>query len=266
MLEVSISDYNDTIICDINGSYTCRNPTIMLKNGREKLFLVDYLNSCPLLFKATDETIIEGKEILKSADELRVFSLENIYEIDWDQYQADINCECGISNKSRKHSIHTVLAEIIKNTSDFDFLLYDHGSGEIADFISVKETDIEIEILFFHVKAMSGVHYNSNVNDIYEVTGQAIKSIIWLKSKGKFLEKMKNRQRSGHCDFEKGNIKDLEELLRRNKLLTARMVIVQPSVSKSIPMPSKYQEILAAANSYIMKSGRVKRLDIWGSS
>lgn len=66
-------------------------------------------------------------------------------------------------------------------------MIHDHSTGEIADFITVKEKDNKFKLSLFYVKSKETVNYNSSIGDIYEVNGQAVKSIIWLKRKSVLL-------------------------------------------------------------------------------
>ena len=68
-------------------------------------------------------------------------------------------------------------------------------------YITIENKELEFEVTLYHVKAMSGKNYNSSVGDIYEVVGQSIKSTIWLKTKSTFLQRIKSRRKSGHCEF-----------------------------------------------------------------
>ena len=254
----------DKFIYTIDGKYKCDDPKIVLKDGREQSTLVEYLNNYPLIFKTADDTVIEGNEICTGASDAVVFIQDEIYGVDWSHYQTDIRCESGNGSDNKK-SIQTALHDILKERDDYSYLIFDHGTGEIADYITITEQNSTIEVVLYHVKAMRGLNFNSDVNDIYEVTQQAIKSIIWLKSRGSLLDKIKARRRSNHCILEKGNFGDLEKTLKQNKLFTAKIVIVQPAISKSAAFPNKYQEVLAAAQFYIHNSGRVTSLAIWGS-
>ena len=47
-------------------------------------------------------------------------------------------------------------------------------------------------------------YYNNSVGDVYEVSGQAIKSVTWFTTKGKLLEKFTSRHNAGHCIVKKG--------------------------------------------------------------
>lgn len=117
----------------------------------------------------------------------------------------------------------------------------------------------------YHVKKKHG-GYNGDVNDIYEVTNQSIKSIIWFKSKGTLIDKITSRRKSGHAKFIKGDYssfcKDLRDV---NYILRGNIVIVQPAISKEKEMPEKFQEILCATKHYIEKAGKVNKLLIYGS-
>lgn len=261
---VSLQGLTDTITCNVDGTVSCDQPTILLKDGRNRVYLFEYLNNYPLVFKTTDDSVIEGNEICVGAPDAIVFLHESIENIDWPAYQTNIRREFGANNRGKK-PIHTVLQELLLTNDEFDYLLYDHGSGEIADFISVKESEHTIEVILCHVKAMKGKNFNGDLSDIYEVTQQAIKSTIWLKTRGTLLEKIKSRRKSSHCILKKGQFKDLEKALMQNKLFTAKIVIIQPAISKSLALPAKFQEVLAATNFYIKNSGRVTDLVIWGS-
>jgi hypothetical protein len=118
----------------------------------------------------------------------------------------------------------------------------------------------------FHVKSKSAVNYNSSTADVYEVSGQAVKSVIWLKSKSVLLDKIRQRRRSEHCQFIKGNYdKFREEFRTADKAFRAKSVIVQPSISKEQEMPFKIQEVLVASEYYIKRGGKVNDFKIWGS-
>ena len=153
----------------------------------------------------------------------------------------------------------------MKNVN-YKYIIYDHGSGEIADFISVQETDNQMIVRLYHVKKKTGVGYNNNTNDVYEVAGQAVKSISWLTTKGIFSNKIFSRRSSGHCKMIKGDFDEFIKKLRDPMYrLTAFIDIVQPSLSKTVPMQDKIQEVLASASSYISRAGKVKGLEIIGS-
>lgn len=260
----SIDSTVEHLSCDINGKYKSELNQIYIKDGRNRVTLLEYLNDNPLQFKTTNDALIVGNEICTGNPDAIAFSLNNIDAIDWKVLNTDIRNECGDSTKTGK-SIHTALLDKFDGDTSFHYLIYDHGTGEIADFLTVSEEEFSIDVTLYHVKAMDAQNFNSGVNDIYEVTQQAVKSTIWLKSKSTLLQKLVERRKGGRCILHKGDFEQLKRLLRTNKYFSAKMVIVQPSISKGIAMPAKFQEVLASTKFYVDHSGRVKGLRIWGS-
>ncbi len=157
------------------------------------------------------------------------------------------------------------MENLLKEDRSYSYIIHDHGTGEIADFIAFAEEANELRVSLFHVKAMKARQFNSSVNDIYEVLQQAIKSIIWLKNKSTLSQKINDRIKCGKCVFKRGTPESLKKSFRKDKIFTATIYVVQPSISKSVNMPEKFKEVIAAANFYINNSGRVKELRIWGS-
>ena len=163
-------------------------------------------------------------------------------------------------------SIQDTLKEILMKDPANKYILYDHGSGEMADYIAIREDKNRIIVRFYHVKKKSSTEFNSSLGDVYEVAGQAVKSIIWLTTKGRFIEKIRSRHSANHCQLINGDYNlFIKEMLRSTKQLTGFIVIVQPGLSKSALMPDKIQEVLAAASSYISRAGKVQGLEILGS-
>lgn len=267
-MQASIGEYEQIITCDLNGKYQSSEEVMLVFEGRQKIGLSSYLSSYPLIFRTTDDIMIQGIEFSVGDEEAIVFSNENIKAIPWkEKYKTNVSLEFR-TEKTRKKgkSIQDALYEVLMENSKLDYIIYDHGTGEIADFITIQNKEIEIEVAFYHVKAMSAKNYNSSIGDIYEVVGQAIKSTIWLKTKSTFLQKIKSRRKSEHCEFRKGeHDKFLQDMKQQDKVLRGKIVVVQPSVCRSIDMPDKMQEVLAATNYYISNSGKVKSFEIWGS-
>ncbi|MGB8453161.1 MAG: DEAD/DEAH box helicase family protein [Anaerocolumna sp.] len=266
IVEFNFQKQCESIVCDIKGKYSSNAPQIMLMDGRDKIPLADYLNDYPIIFKTTDDVLIQGIEYLQGNPDAIAFSTENIIGIDWDGYGTDRRIEV---NDPKYHpngiSIQTTIERILRENKDNKYLIYDHSSSEIADFITIKESEFILEVTLFHVKRMSSKTYNSSVDDIYEVVGQAVKSTIWLKTKPVFISKITDRRRTNHCNFIVGRFEEFRETMKQNKQLVGKIVIVQPSINKNVPIPNKIQEVLAASRYYINNSGKVKSLEIWGS-
>lgn len=254
------------IDCDVNGNYSSMNTQFRLIDGRSVMTLADYLNEYPLIFKTTDDILIQGIEQFQGNPEAIVYTSDNIIGIDWDKYGTDRSVEVNDPiHHPTEISIQTTVEEILKNDANNKFIIYDHSSSEMADFITIQETEFKFEVVLYHVKKMSATTYNNSVNDVYEVAGQAVKSTIWLKTKPGFIKKIADRRRSGHCQFIHGDYDTFKITMKQNKQLVGKIIIVQPSICPNKPIPDKIQRILAASHYYINNSGKVKKLLIWGS-
>jgi len=267
-LKALIGEKEQSLICDINGNYKSEEEEILVFLGKQKIGLSSYLSNYPLIFRTTDDVMIQGNEVSEGDPEAIVFTNDNIITIPWkEKYDANVSIEFRTSKTRKKgKSIQDALLEILLENVEVDYIIYDHSTGEIADFISIQNKEMEVEVTLYHVKAMSGKNYNSSMKDISEVASQAIKSMTWLKTKSIFLEKIKSRRKSNHCVFKKGKYEDLVKDVRlQDKMFRGKIVVVQPSICKSKAIPSKIQEVLAATNYYISNSGRIKSFEIWGS-
>ena len=264
-IKVYSQDENEIIFCDVDGKYSSVTDSISISKGNEVMSLADYLNDYPLLIRTLDDSLIQGFEIYKGVPDEMSFDQSTMGEIDWEKYNTDIHLEVSTDKKTGV-SIQDTLEKHLLGLGKYKYILYDHSKGEIADFIGVYTTDTSVCVELYHVKGMGGVKYNDSVDDVYEVTGQALKSIIWLSTKAKFIEKMQSRRKSGHCKEKFGVYDDLiKELRSTSKQFIGNIYIVQPGLSKSNAMDHKIQEVLAAATTYIKRSGRVKALTIIGS-
>lgn len=266
-IKISISDIEEVLSCDTEGNYKTISGKIVLKNGSERLLLSDYLNDYPLRFRTTDDVLIQGKEYYKGNPDAILYDSENIVPIDWDEYGTDLSLEVEDQKKyPGKKSIQKTLQEIIEETEEYRYIIFDHASGEIADYITVEEQKNVFEITLYHVKKMSSKNFNTSVNDLYEVVGQAVKSLIWFKTKGILLKKVGDRRKSGHCQFLRGDYDDfVKELRNIDKQIIGKIVVVQPSISKGNVLSNKIQEVLAAGNYYIGNAGKVKKMLVYGS-
>ncbi|MBC1564686.1 DEAD/DEAH box helicase [Listeria booriae] len=255
------------LLCrDLAGKYsTSEKDELFLKVGREKLSLTEYLNQYPLLFFTSDLEVITGREITKSSSSLSAFDLNKIKRIEWANYNTDITLEFRSSKTMDKNSIQDTIGDLLIENEDNVYVIFDHSTGEIADYIAIKLDGNCINVEFYHAKGMSSKHFNSSVGDIYEVMGQCVKSLIWIKSKASFEKKIKERQKSGHCEFKRGTLEGLADELSKNIPMRGKIIAVQPSLTSSKNIPDKIGEVLSAVNFKINNSGVANEFIIWGS-
>ena len=264
---LSLDTVSEIIRFGLKGNITILNPSIVVSMGNVEMTLSDYLKDYPLLFKTTDDATITGTEVIEGDYRGEIFDRSIIEGVDWKKYNTDITKEFGECRNSKMISIQDALYILLDKDMENRFILYDHGSGEMADYITIKEMDNEIKVELYHVKKMSAQAYNNSVGDVYEVAGQAMKSIMWFGSKARLIEKLENRNKSGHAIVKKGGrIEEVLRLLRTpGKLLRGCICIVQPGISQSQDISPAVQEVLSATNKYVRNAGKVDCLKILGS-
>lgn len=267
-VQIAIDDFIEELECDLSARYYSKQKLFSVCRGVNQVSLDEYLMDYPLIFKTLDDTTIEGIDVIIGDYEGDVFDTTSIESIDWDRYKTDVSLEFRRENTDTKVSIQDALLQYLEADKQYKYIIYDHGSGEIADFITIKENEYELIVELYHVKKMGGAQFNNSVGDVYEVAGQAIKSTSWFATKGKLIEKIISRHQAGHCIVKVGEDYQtmIKELRSTGKVLRGIICIVQPGISRSTEMPSKIQEVLAATSTYIKRAGKVNGLRILGSN
>jgi hypothetical protein len=153
---------------------------ITVHRSRYHMKLIDYLNTRPLNFFFSDFSRLHGSEHFKSGgDGLEPFdAAAQITAVDWNAANVNIEVECG-DCANGKLSVHEFLKSRLIS-SDAQIVFYDHGSGEIADFVTFTEAMDEIFVRLYHCKGAGGRSPGERVDDLYEVCGQVVKSLNQL--------------------------------------------------------------------------------------
>ena len=127
-------------------------------------------------------------------------------------------------------------------------ILDDDGSGEAADVVGVKlagdvAAPSSIDVEFYHCKFSLEATPGTRIKDLYEVCGQAQKSIGWMSTPEKktdlFTHLMRRdsmRQAAGGPSRIEEGTADLLRIIRDMSLVcpvTLKVFIVQPGVSKA---------------------------------
>lgn len=252
--------------CDIKGIYTAKGEDLTLV-GTDTL-LSQYLTDNPLTFFTVKYEMICGSEIVKPKFDNNIFNVKDIVPIDWAHYNTNVKYELRTNYGPRngKKSIQEALLDLLLSDPENEYVVFDHSNGEMADYLTFSETDNEIIARLYHVKGHKQKTYNNSVTEVYEVVGQAIKSIKWFMPKSEFIKKMKDRHKSGHFIMKKGAFSDLLKLIKSDeKRFLGEMVVVQPGLRPSGNMDSAVSELLASTHSYVKNAGAVRRVSFWGS-
>jgi len=234
--------------------------SIFIKRQYSDISLLDYLNANPLVLYFSDFSSLIGHEYYrKNYDDLILIDEDALEPIEWEENGVDIQCEFGEASDG-KISIHDFLNKYLSDRN-FDFLYYDHGTGEIADFITAKEYDNRVVIQFYHCKRSGDKKAGDRVGDVYEICGQVIKSSMWTdlnKLKRKLRNRMNTHEKAN--DNPKNYVRDSYDRFLgvmasgETKMFEFEIILVQPGISKS-GLSEKISNILAATDDFCVNQG-----------
>ena len=252
--------------CNLKGQYQELKGSWSVRGGTGTALLSAYLSDNPLVFRTLDDRTIQGVDVYAGDYNAPPFDASKIQGIDWHSLNVDTSLEYRLSMTDKRVSIQDGLEKMLQSDLNNTFIVFDHGTGEIADYIAIQDKGNELLISLYHVKKMSAQTYNSSVDDIYEVCGQAAKSITWFMPRGKLPERMIQRKKHRTKFMIKGDFDQMIQFLRdTNKLIRGQIVIVQPSISASVELSDKYAEVLGATSDFITRAGKVNKFLIMGS-
>jgi superfamily II DNA or RNA helicase len=226
--------------------------------GRNKrMTLVDFFNEYPPTIKFIDQSTLEGNLLIRIKTSVTEFSRQNI--IKWGWTGTNIRKESQ-GDLKEVDSIQYKLIERLKMNLDYSIIFDDDDSGEIADLITISESDQLILFEFYHCKYSHGDNPGARVADLYEVCGQSEKSVGWMQDKKMIIERMIKREnlriKSGRPSrFEKGDLKKLKELKNKMRVYPskAEIYIVQPGVD-SDKLSSSMERLLCGSSAYLMET------------
>jgi superfamily II DNA or RNA helicase len=240
----------------------------IVETHAEQISINEYLNDAPLQIFLDDFATVSNHEYFAPPNEADFqYAAEKIHSTDWNALNTDItkefysNAVQKLANNNR-NSLHETLQSLLI-AENYDVLIYDHGSHEMADFVTLKEFADKIVVELFHVKGSTGSAPGDRVKDVYEVCMQALKSQCWTVNKNTFTSKIVSRTDEHEEKFVVGNLEHFKSIMVKNKRFEFGYVIVQPGIS-SETLSSKLSYLLAATNDTLMQGGAAA-FDVMGS-
>ncbi len=77
-------------------------------------------------------------------------------------------------------SVHQHLENHLRDAAGLEVLIYDHRSGEAADYIAlIRDGEDRFRVALYHCKGAGGEPSGGRVNDVYEVACQLLKSVSY---------------------------------------------------------------------------------------
>ena len=132
----------------------------------------------------------------------------------------------------------------------------DDGSGEVADLVALSLEGDTLDVLLVHCKYAGGPP-GARVNDLYELCGQAHKSVVWKSDPQAMLERLLRRarrraQQGKPTGIEVGTAADLQHMLGQVANVRCRLDLdlAQPGLSRAVASTAQL-DLIAATEAYV---------------
>ena len=199
--------------------------------------LASFLTHHGLLVSFENEVVlVEQGFLMRPNREARLFPKSRIEVFDW----TDINIKKesqGVERDPETVQFRTI--EVLSSESDWEIILDDDGTGELADVVLLRRDDAELHALLVHCKYSSEPRPGARIRDLYDVCGQAMKmnrakSMPDLLLR-RLLRRETKRQSQGGSGLILGDTHTLTSIVRESQVrnLKSEVMIVQPGMSKS---------------------------------
>ena len=205
---------------------------------------VFFYNDPPAIW-FVDGSSLEGNQYVPLRTPQPPYQVDKI--ITWDWTGVNIRSESQGETRS-PDAIQALVIRRLLGDATYRVVFDDDGAGEAADVVAVRligslEKPERIEVEFYHCKYSHGANPGHRISDLYEVCGQAQKSIWWASTplkKTDLLTHLMRRESLRQADeratrFERGTIDDLHALREISRQVPVQfgIWIVQPGLAKN---------------------------------
>lgn len=228
--------------------------------ARTSTMLKDYLDRFGLRIIMEKEAVIEPEMVMIAPKSVApAYRKEKLQTLDWATDGINIRKESqGISRDQT--SIQARAIKYLQETGTWDIIMDDDGANEIADIVAIRVEGRELHVSLVHCKFSHEDTPGHRVIDLYEVCGQAQKSIARRRDPELLLENLirreKNRRKKSITGLITGTDQKIQDIADNSRLLSPRfeITIVQPGVSKAT-VSREQLELIAATERYIQDAG-----------
>ncbi len=225
-----------------------------------------FYNDPPVIWFA-DGSALEGNEFIPLKSTRPPYDAAKIQAWDW------TNVNIRKESQGEQKEADSVQATVIRLLlgGDYTMIVDDDGTGEAADIVAIRligdaSAPTRIDVEFYHCKFSRAATAGRRIEDLYEVCGQAQKSIAWMSSAEKridlfthLLRREARRQDVGAASrYERGDRELLLTIREISRLypLTLKVFIVQPGLSKA-QVSREQLELLSVTETYLMETYRL---------
>lgn len=215
----------------------------------------EFFEEFPPKIYFADGSSLLGNEFIDLSYEVQPYDKEKI--AGWDWSGTDLKVESQRIEKQPFSIQYRVIQELLKE--NYDVVFDDDDSGEAADVVAIRNHGTHIEVSLFHCKYSQESFAGRRVGDLYEVCGQAQKSIRWKAQSSRIFDHLLGREpriREGasYSRFERGDINTLLSLrnMSHQYPVEFHIFVVQPGLASN---PSISQlELLSVTENHLMQT------------
>jgi superfamily II DNA or RNA helicase len=224
--------------------------------------LAPWLSLHPPVFYAGDKSSFQGvNRIGAPSATIATLLADDTVALPWDN--CAIRVEFDVHRAGGQLTVHQWLERHIRAIPNLQALVYDHRSGEAADYISVvRDPDGSVKVQLFHCKGAGGAPSGGRVDDVYEVAGQMLKSIAYCDV-SILLAHIEHRMNPGRhanpSSFVTGDLDGLKAVLNGAPAtgLTFEIYGVQPGISQA-QIDAHLADLMAFGLDYVHRGGAAK--------
>jgi superfamily II DNA or RNA helicase len=239
------------------------NQSIFVSYGRNKINIEKFFNEHPPTIWFVNGSSLSGNSYVDIQNLFPAFDKNNIITRDWTGVNLR-NESQGFEPKIIDSIQYSLIQEL--KGQDYDIIYDDDNPGEVSDIVTVKEKEDYFEVELYHLKFAKGGRVGTDIDNLYQVCGQAQKSIDWkfAKDEHELFEHLLRRNprlrgTNEYSRIEKGNIRMIEKFKAMAKdrfTIKWKIFIVQPAISKS-NMTNAQLDLLGVTESYLRQQAEI---------
>ena len=223
--------------------------TAKVRHGNTETNVTEFFYENPPTIWFADGSSLEGNEYVELKKSVSGYDAEKI--LAWDWTGVDIRKESQGTAKDQT----SIQARVIRELKARDYVLVfdDDGAGEVADVVAIRlvgdsAAPKRIDVELYHCKYSQESVPGKRIADLYEVCGQAQKSVSWMlpEKRADLFTHLLRREaarsdRGTSSRYEVGDGDLLETIREMSYSYPAgfRVFIVQPGVSKRAVSPAQ---------------------------
>lgn len=219
----------------------------------------DWLSLNPPAFFGADKSSFQGMNSNPPPRTVAARIADSDSEaIDWTG--CAIGVEFDVDAAGEQTTVHTFLSQRLQRQDNIVALIYDHRSGEAADYICLtRPAQDRLRVSLYHCKGAGGDPSGGRVNDVYEVTCQILKSVAYCDAEilARHIEHRVNPGRHVHpSTFVVGDPEQTIATLHQTPASRLEFAVygVQPGISKAA-LDDHLSDLMAFSLDYVLRGG-----------